>query len=112
MPSVMPPLSERQFQAQVIELARRFDWMVFHPVTAQKKGVYATFQAGDKGYPDLTLAKAGEGLLFAELKTDTGKLSAEQLRWAFEIQRAGGEWHLWRPSDMDAIVRRLACTAR
>ena len=45
--------------------------------------------------------------MFAELKTEKGKLNAEQLRWKFELEQAGAEYHLWRPSDWDLIVGRL-----
>ena len=99
--------SEAVFQGKVIALAKQHDWLVFHPLTAQKKGVWSTFQSGHKGYPDLTLARAEEGVLFAELKTETGKVSADQLRWRFELEQAGAEYHLWRPSDWDLIVGRL-----
>ena len=99
--------SEALFQGKVIGLAKQHDWLIFHPLTTQRKGAWSTFSLGHKGYPDLTLARAGEGVLFAELKTEKGKLNAEQLRWRFELEQAGAEYHLWRPSDWDLIVGRL-----
>jgi len=107
MPSVTPSLTERQWQAQVLNLANLGDWRVFHPLTAQKKGAWATFQSGHKGYPDLTLVKPSEGILFVELKTERGKLSDDQIEWRDRIRAAGGEWHLWRPSDIEYVTRRL-----
>jgi hypothetical protein len=107
MPSPLPPITEAQWQRTVLDVAYRHVWRVFHPITSQKKGHYATFQAGAKGYPDLTLARAGDGILFVELKTDTGKLRPEQEEWRDTILAAGGEWHLWRPSDYEIMYDRL-----
>lgn len=60
-------LTERQFMQQVVDLARLGGWRVYHPWVSIRSA---------PGYPDLTLAKAGEPLLFCELKTDTGALTA------------------------------------
>lgn len=49
------------------------------------------------GWPDLTIF--GTAILFAELKSETGELSAEQIRVREIIEDAGGRWVLWRPSD-------------
>jgi len=76
------PLS-RKGQNEALEMARRF---------LERNLV-----------PDLILARRGVVIL-AELKSDKGRLTLEQIAW----QRAIGEHHrLWRPSDLPSIVREL-----
>lgn len=59
---------------------------------------------GDRGFPDLVLAKNGVVIL-AELKTDTGRLGQGQPEWAEQI---GTQYRLWRPKDMEQIKAELA----
>lgn len=110
MPSTTPSLTERQFQAQVIDLAKRCGWMVFHPQTATRNGAWATFQAGHPGFPDLVLAHQHRGVLFVELKRDRtrNRLSEDQVKWSTTLQAAGARWHLWSPSDWDTITETLS----
>jgi hypothetical protein len=39
----------------------------------------------------------------AELKTDRGKVTADQSRVHDELRAAGVDVYVWRPSDWDAI---------
>lgn len=50
------------------------------------------------GFPDLTIC--GHVLLFAEVKTEDGELTALQKGWARRLQGAGQRWVLWRPSNL------------
>lgn len=59
--------------------------------------------AGDKGFPDLALAKDGRVLL-AELKTDDGKPTPQQVAW---LAAAGGHGRLWQPRHWEAILLDL-----
>lgn len=62
------------------------------------------------GYPDLSICGPG-GFLFAEIKTDAGRLRPEQTAWLDDLERAGIEAHCWRPMDwphIEATLRRLA----
>jgi hypothetical protein len=45
--------------------------------------------------------------IFAELKTEKGKMSKEQEDWGVALIASGAEWYLWRPSDMDDITKVL-----
>lgn len=99
---------EAAFQAQVIELAHTFGWMVQHTRAAKQGDRWLTPIAGDVGFPDLVLVHPSRGILFVELKSPKGALSDAQYEWSRAIRDAGGEWKLWRPKDLDAIQRRLS----
>ncbi len=101
-------ITERQFQAAVIELAKWHGWMVFHPMPVQNtKGVWRTAIAGDRGFPDLVLAHSTRGLILAELKTGTGRVAEEQQVWIDTLLMAGAETYVWRPKDLPSIEARL-----
>lgn len=95
--------TEREFQSLVIDYARLRGWMVAHfrPAPTQSGG-WSTPMQGDRGYPDLTLARDGV-VVHAELKSETGRVSPSQKRW---LEHLGGV--VWRPSDFDEIKRVLA----
>ena len=102
-----PPISEKDWQAQVIELAGTFGWMVQHSRAAQVGDRWMTAITGQVGFPDLVLAHRTKGVIFAELKTDTGRMAMAQTEWRDTL--AGHvEWYLWRPSDIAAVMRRLS----
>lgn len=104
------PISEAQFQAQIIQLARLNQWLVFHPKKMQGyDGSWRTALSGDKGWPDLVLAHRERGFIVAELKTSAGKLSQEQHKWLYHLQ-PHAEIYVWRPQDIIDIGKRLATT--
>ena len=56
---------------------------------------------GRRGLPDLLLA--GEhGVLFRELKGEHGVTSSMQDLWGWILRKAGQDWALWRPSDLES----------
>lgn len=64
-------------------------------------------QMGDPGFPDL-IAVRGAELLVVELKSARGRYETGQAGWleAFAGVRTAQAF-TWRPSDLDAIDRRL-----
>src|SRR5688572_18963769 len=74
----VPRVTEREFQRDVIALAKANGWLVAHFRTARtvrRDGTvrYQTpVQADGAGYPDLVLLR-GSVMLVAELKTDMGR---------------------------------------
>ena len=106
------PESEATFTARVVALARANGWLVMHQRPACTARGWRTAVQGDAGFPDLVLvrpnARGAGRILFVELKTDTGRPSESQLRWAETLLRAGAEYHLWRPSEWRAIEETLA----
>lgn len=98
-------INEKQWQAKVLDLARLFGWKVHHCRPAMRQsGGWSTPIQGDAGFPDLVLARDGE-VIFAELKTDSGSLTANQHEWLAVLPSDSAE--VWRPSMLDQITNRL-----
>lgn len=94
-------IPERDWQEQVIHLATLGQWRHFHPYNMRRS---------DPGWPDLVLVRPPE-ILFVELKAQRGRLSQAQKDWIALLEACGQEIHVWRPGDVDEVVRRLT-TAR
>lgn len=101
----MRPISEAQFQAQVVEMAEWLGWRTYHPFDSRRS---------NPGFPDLTLVRDGR-LVMAELKDDTSKPTPEQLAWYADlllVQDAAPDVftsRIWRPrhmDDIDAVLSR------
>lgn len=111
-----PPLTEKLFQRQVLELARIYGWRAYHPFLSKWS---------EKGFPDLTMVRPRDRrLLFAELKSEKGRVSEDQREWlALLSSVATGrlgvpngeqpdrwptiELYVWRPADWDQIQETL-----
>jgi hypothetical protein len=83
-------MTENQLKTAVVALARRCGWSVYHVTQARHPN------GGGRGYPDLTLARAGEHL-WLELKQEKAAPTMEQLLWMAAL---GTDWHLIRPADL------------
>ena len=89
--------SEKQFMSFVIARSMMNGWKHYHPPD-NKPDKNGRVQYGIvKGFPDLTLVK-GKRLVFVELKTETGRLMAEQKEWLALLEATGAECYVWRPS--------------
>jgi len=97
-------LTEAQFTTAVIQLAKYRGWSVTHFRPAKTERGWRTALQGDAGFPDLVLSRRGRTII-AELKTETGRLTDGQRRWADQIGPA--LYRLWRPSDMPIIGQEL-----
>lgn len=112
---ILPGLmSEREFQRLVSDYARLRKWRVAHfpKVTMLRRGgkVHMTAVAYDgKGFPDLVLSRGGV-VIFAELKSEGGRVDIEQARWIESLGLARGDnlsVVVWRPSMWPEIERAL-----
>ncbi len=101
-------LSERDFERQVLELARLTGWRTAHfRPTKTSKGWRTPVSGDGKGFPDLVLVRPPE-IVFAELKAASGRVSSEQEAWLEALSRCEGiETRLWRPSDFEEIQAML-----
>lgn len=104
-------VSEAELQQTVIEMAQLLRWRVAHfrPAMTQTGRWITPVAADGKGFPDLVLVR--DRIIFAELKSERGRLTAEQTRWLNDLGDAGVEVHVWRPSDLDEIEEVLTRTA-
>ena len=100
-------VTEAEFQDALIGAAQWTGWLVFHPRPAQRNGTWATHMNGNAGFPDLVLCHPERGVVFAELKTERGKVTAGQQAWLCALSDAGQEAVVWRPDDWPTILRRL-----
>lgn len=92
----IPDLAEKQWQAQVVELARTLGWRHYHPL--RSKGSPA-------GWPDLVLCR--DRLVFLELKTETGKVSPAQADWIRALHTTGAEIYVARPRHLQHLATLL-----
>ncbi|MGI8426073.1 MAG: VRR-NUC domain-containing protein [Actinomycetota bacterium] len=88
--------TEKQFQQSVVDLAQLLGWATFHSFDSRKSAA---------GFPDLVIVR--DRVLFAELKTESGKLAPAQGDWLAALRAAGALVYVWRPSDWAEIQREL-----
>ena len=95
-------ISEKEFQSQVIELARKCGYLIYHTYDSRRCV---------SGFPDLILvhpARVDCGIIVAELKRETATATKEQVEWLTAFGRSGcGKVYLWRPSDLPVIAEIL-----
>ena len=92
-------MTEKQLLAAVVELASYLGLLVYHTYDSRRS---------DPGFPDLVLA-GGRGVIFAELKTEHGEMSSEQVTWKWRLLASHCNWKLWRPQHLESglILREL-----
>lgn len=102
------PITEREWQEQVTDLAALLGWEWMHLRAARTARGWRTPVSGTigTGFPDLVLSR--ERLVLVELKSDHGRLSPEQRAVHQALGRAGAEVYVWRPGDWDRIVEVLS----
>lgn len=90
--------TERDFRATVEEAAKLLGWRVYHTWNSLHSAA---------GFPDLVMLRR-ERMVVAELKSQSGKFSDEQVAWleAFE-EVPHVEVFSWRPSSWPQIERVL-----
>jgi hypothetical protein len=86
-------MTEAEFQAQVIEMCRDFGLYVFHS-TDPRRDI-------GPGFPDLFICGL-DGFLLAELKTNSGQLRTNQVRWRNRLRYANAPYKLWTPRELDS----------
>ena len=89
-------MTEKQFQAKVIDMAKIFKWTYYHTYSSKRSPV---------GFPDLVLVR--DKVMFRELKTDKGRLTSAQKAWGDNLTEAGADYAVWRPSMMTDIYKEL-----
>lgn len=90
-------IPEAAWQSRVTDYATLMGWTWYHTYSSKRSTA---------GFPDLALFR--ERVVFAELKSERGRVTREQAEWRRVVEHAGAEYHLWRPSDWDEVRRVLA----
>ena len=91
--------TEKGFLEAVRELAKLHGWKDSHSYLSIKSPA---------GFPDLVLCRPPT-VIFAELKTQKGRVSPAQDAWLQALARCPGvSVFVWRPSDWDDIVKILS----
>lgn len=83
--------SEAQLQRAVLDLTKWLGLLAFHSTDSRRDSC--------AGFPDLVLS-GSRGVLYRELKTETGKLRPEQLDWLARLTQGGADAAIWRPADL------------
>lgn len=96
-------MTEAELMANVRDLANRIGLRCYHTHDSRRS---------DAGWPDL--AVVGRRLILRELKTESGRLRPEQAAWIEDLQNAGVDTGVWRPSDWRSgrIAKELTEVAR
>lgn len=109
-------MTEAALLATVRAMAKRLGWLMYHTHNSKHS---------EAGFPDIVLARHGI-VIFAELKSQTGRITPEQQKWLDELSETqsqsaqidntpddyGTVYYpvqvmLWRPSDLPEIERIL-----
>lgn len=106
-------MTEAQFLQAVLDLARTTGWMAHHCRPAlNRSGKWSTPIQGNAGFPDLVLAHPKRGVIFAELKSDKGRVTPDQRGWLNTLNLAVlGTIHVtatvWYPENLQHIADLL-----
>lgn len=100
--------TEAQFQEAVIQYAQLKGWKVAHFRAAKtERGWRTAVQADGAGFPDLVMVR-GERIVFAELKSERGVPSAQQVDWLVALGYCPVESYIWKPRHWPLIEKTLA----
>jgi len=94
-------VAEKLFQKCVIEDARKLGFLVFHDYSSRTQG-----DGHGKGFCDLVIVGNGR-CFFIELKRFRASPSKEQVRWIYQLQRAGQVAFIAQPQDFNKIISLL-----
>ena len=102
-------LTESDWQGQVFELARLYGYSYVHFRAARTSRGWRVPVEGPlgQGWPDVVLFRPGR-TIYAELKREKGNDCSPEQLWVHEqIRAAGNEVYVWRPSQLDDVIRVL-----
>jgi hypothetical protein len=85
---------EALWQSNVETTFREQGWLVYHTHRSERS---------EPGFPDLVMVLPGVSVVYAELKTEKGKLTNDQEKWLLAMAWTGETVFLWRPSDGSEI---------
>jgi hypothetical protein len=97
-------MGEGVLLSRVRQVAQLRQWLGYHTHRSDRS---------DAGFPDLVLVR-DERVIYAELKTERGRVTPEQRRWLDTLAGAGVEVYLWRPAHylgghIDRVLEPRGC---
>jgi len=97
-------VTEAQLQSMVLDCARWAGYLAYHTHDSRRSR---------PGFPDLVLVHTTTGrLIFAELKSDKGRIRPEQDVWLQHLGKLH-EAYLWRPVHWQTgVIRKVLTEAR
>lgn len=119
------PMTEAQFQASVVRLARDLGWGMHYSTWLRARDEAAAFDldpeplaglvfhprfsvGSEPGWPDLALVRRKDcRFILAELKSEHGRVSPRQAAVIELLGAVGLEVYVWRPADLDTIAEVL-----
>jgi hypothetical protein len=87
-------VSEAELYECIRDTCRWSHLLLYH--TRDSRGSHA-------GFPDLVIV-TGTSVLFRELKSETGRVSAAQQNWLDALAGVGADADVWRPADLPRRV--------
>jgi hypothetical protein len=92
-------MSEAGLEGHVRRLIKDLGLWGFHPFDSRRS---------KEGWPDWTIV--GTRIIYRELKAERGVVSAAQRTVGELLTGAGGDWAVWRPTDLlsGRVARELA----
>lgn len=92
-------VTERDLREQVRELCELYGWLIYFSWSSIHS---------PRGFPDLVLAHPEKKrVIYAELKSEKGKLTPQQEEWIAALGDCGQEVYVWRPENFEQIVEVL-----
>lgn len=82
-------LTEKELLGLVRECAKLRGWLCYHTHYSARS---------EAGFVDCCLVR-GNRLIFAELKSDSGRLTDAQRWWFTALEGTAAECYVWRPSS-------------
>lgn len=95
-------MSEAAFQQQIKKTCEWMNLAVYHTHDSRRS---------QPGFPDLVIAGAN-GVLYRELKTETGRVTPMQQYWLDLLVEGGADAAVWRPHQMNFILVELRALGR
>jgi hypothetical protein len=97
------PTREGELVNRIRAMALQHGWLLYHPPPNIPTRDGRVREVG-AGFPDLTLIHPVSGrLIFAELKSDSGRLTEPQERWLAALRLTEAIVEVWRPADLQRI---------
>ena len=94
--TALAEILEKDFSAQIYELARMLGWRRFHTFNSKRS---------PRGFPDEVLCR--ERVVFVEVKRERTKTTFEQREWLRALRDAGAEVYLIRPRNLQDLAAVL-----